>query len=129
MLMLKMLAPVLLLAISLIRIGLQEKWHDRRTNKHKYVLHFLIALMVVAAFITCAIVWRDDIQSTARQAQIDDLVDEKNELLDKIEGYQQNLTEREETIEQLEQKAKQAAQGITKVYWFNGTVRRPILAR
>jgi len=53
-----------------------------------------------------------------------ELIEGKNKLLDKIETYQIDLTEKQKAIEELEERAKQASQGVTTVYWFNGTARK-----
>lgn len=51
------------------------------------------------------------------------LVSQNQELLVKIEKYQQNLKEKDEKIEELDKKAKMAGRGITSIYDFNGTKR------
>lgn len=59
-----------------------------------------------------------------KNCQIDELVRGKNELLEKVEIYQQDLREKEKQIEALENKAKMAARGITSIYAFNGARRQ-----
>jgi tetratricopeptide (TPR) repeat protein len=124
MLLLKIIAPGLVLIIAFVRLGLQEKWHDRRTKKHNLVLRVLIYLMVAATLITSLIVWQDATESSVLKSQISDLVDGKDKLLRLIGNYQADLTQKQTTIKELEKKVKETSRGVTAVYYYNGAVRR-----
>jgi len=78
---LKLLTPILVLAIALVHFALQEKWrgwHDGRKKKHKCVI-ILIVLMIAGTVATMRIVWLDyaeasrlnDDIATLRQAEIE----------------------------------------------------------
>jgi hypothetical protein len=72
----KLLAPIVVLAIGLIPIAFQEKWrqwHDRRRNVHKFVMALHIGLMCVLTLVTCAIVWHDDRESSSLKTDISKL--------------------------------------------------------
>jgi len=109
---LKLIAPILILITSLAHLGLQIKWHDRRTNKHRLVLRILMALMIIVTFVTCWIVWQDRSDSSKLQLRVDELVEGKNqllgqnqELLIRIDQYQEDLRDKDLKIQELEMKA------------------------
>lgn len=79
----KLLAPVLVLAISLVQVALQAKWrrsHDARTEFHKRVRAGLVGLMVVLTFVTCLIVWQDHRDSVHLAAKVDELLADNQNL-------------------------------------------------
>ena len=67
MLLLKLLAPLLVLITTLLRIGLDYKWRDRRTKRHHSRLTVvLVSVMVLAAVTTLFVIYHDH-QSFADQ--------------------------------------------------------------
>ena len=53
-----------------------------------------------------------------------DLLSKNSDLLEEIKKYQLDLDKKEEQIKELEAKAQEAQRGITKVYYFNGLIRK-----
>ncbi len=63
----KLLGPIVVLAVALIQLALQQKWrrwHDIRTKAHKRVVIGLCCLMIIGTAVTCAIVWEDHRRSS-----------------------------------------------------------------
>ena len=50
------LAPVFMLIIALMEIGLEYKWSDRRTKKHKILRAILIVLLICSAIVTMVMI-------------------------------------------------------------------------
>ena len=44
---LKIIALIISIGAGLIRVGLDYKWHDKRTNKHKLIKNILVVLMIL----------------------------------------------------------------------------------
>lgn len=75
MIFIKIIAILLVTGAGLVQIGLEYRWHDKRTKKHKRVRSFLILIMIVG-FLTASIsVTYDDRQS---EKQIQAVTDLKN---------------------------------------------------
>lgn len=126
----KLFAPVLLFAIAFVRLGLQDKWHDRRTKEHKRILGLLVCLMVVAMLTSCFAIWWDSSEASDLKSQVTKLVDiniglesKTNELLNRIKTYQIDLAEKQTRIEELEVAAAKAERGISTGYDFWGNRR------
>lgn len=118
------LVTSLVLALLPIAVLIRDlKFHDKRTTLHHKITRAILVTWFVASLAAVVLVWHETYRSAQLDSKVDELVDGKNELLDKIKAYQTNLTEKQKTIEELQTKAKQASQGITRIYWFNGTCR------
>ncbi len=63
MILVKIIAIVIATAAGLLRFGLEYRWHDKRTNKHKKVKALLILLMVVGLLTASILVVWDGQQS------------------------------------------------------------------
>ena len=59
----KIIAILIATGAGLLQIGLEYKWHDKRTKKHKIVRSFLIFLMIVGFLTASILVLFDDRQS------------------------------------------------------------------
>jgi TolA-binding protein len=88
----------------------------------------LIALGTILTFVGQNISNRENttkLTSTIQEKnkEIDELVEGKNQLIEKLDKYQKDLTEKEKTIQELEKKAKKAERGISSTFDFNGARR------
>lgn len=59
----KIIAILITTGAGLLQIGLEYRWHDKRTNRHKKVRSLLIFLMVVGFLAASILVFWDDRQS------------------------------------------------------------------
>ena len=75
MIFIKIIAMLLTTGAGLLQIGLEYRWHDKRTKKHKRVRSSLILLMIVGFLTASILVTYDDRQS---EKQIQTLTDLKN---------------------------------------------------
>ena len=119
---LKIFAPLLVLVIAFVQLGLQEKWYDRRTKKHRRILRLLAILMVVATLVTCVMVVQDASEASALRSQINELVEGKNELLLQnsellatTEGYVKDLSAKDDQIQELRKQTAEAQRGVISV--------------
>ena len=60
---LQLLAILVVTCIGLIHIGLEYKWHDKRTKRHKQIRFILISLMIISFLAASVLVFLDDRQS------------------------------------------------------------------
>jgi len=58
-----LLPTIIYLAIGIITVLLQEKWHDKRTGWHRKVVISLVVLMVFSAVANGVFIWMDAKQS------------------------------------------------------------------
>ena len=95
MIVVKLLAPVLILAASLIQLALQLKWgrsHDARTTLHRRIRTVLIVLMVGFTVLTCIVVWRDNAASEHLSSQLDKLDSDNQNLKRQLEQSTLQIT-------------------------------------
>lgn len=71
MIVLKIIAISIATGVALLQLGLDSKWYDRRTKKHKRIRSLLIVLMILSALTALFLVIYDDWQS---QKQIQNLI-------------------------------------------------------
>jgi len=108
----------ILLALLPIALLLRDwKFHDRRTKRHHNITRTILIVWLVGSMPGAYFVYHDS-------TQIEELIEGKNQLLKKVESYQNDLTEKDRELRELQEKAKKAERGITEVYMFNGTVRK-----
>ena len=75
MLFLKLLAPLVMLVIAVLRFTLQHRWRDKRTRKYKRTTTGLVCLFVVGFLITVSIVVQDHRTSEQQDRRLIELLD------------------------------------------------------
>ncbi len=70
MLLLKIVAIAIACAAGLLQIGLEYKWHDKRTKLHRVTRRFLIAVVLVGTIMAIALVILDDRQARTQIANL-----------------------------------------------------------
>ena len=82
-----------------------------------------VLFWICLAFSLCIIIWSgvSNIQSSGKLEVLEQDMTSTTSTVAKIKS---DLTEKEQTIRELEEKAKQAAQGVTATYYLNGTIRK-----
>ena len=63
MILFKIIAIFLTAGAGLLQIGLEYRWHDKRTKKHKRIRSLLIFLMIIGVLTASFLVFYDDQQS------------------------------------------------------------------
>jgi len=78
MIIVKLLAPVLVLLITALQLALDYKWHDKRTKLHRRTRKALLYILVITAVVTLIIVVDDTISANQQQGQLTALQDTLN---------------------------------------------------
>ncbi len=106
--MLNTFLPILMFIVFLIDKGLQEKWHDKKTKKHRYTLGFLIFVQFSLCIATVYVVYKEDKGTSKLRQGIADLLDGNSklqnidqELLNKVNEYQMKNKELEFQVSQV----------------------------
>lgn len=113
-------ALVVLPAAVLIR---DWRFKDRRTKRHHQITRGLLIAWGLTALGTVGLTWYESIQSSRMAAQVDELVEGKNQLLAQIQQYERDLQVEKEKVRKLDLDAKRAKRGITGTYDFRGNYR------
>jgi hypothetical protein len=108
--------PILIFIIFLIDKSLTEKWHDKRTKRHRFILCCLIGSQGILCIGTGISIYRNGIETYKLTKNIAELIDGKNELIRKVTDYQIKNQE-------LELKIRKQARGILSFYDFDGARR------
>lgn len=87
----KELIPFLMLVIALVQIGLEYKWCDKRTKKHKNWRITLIVLLVCSAIATMTIIKIDHNKAGMIESKINNIPKNFEEILRKLnrENYKE----------------------------------------
>ena len=75
MILLKLIAPILIVLITSLQIALDYKWHDKRTRSHRRVRRALLYVLGVTALVTILIVIGDNRTTSQMQTQLGNLQD------------------------------------------------------
>ena len=78
MIILKLLAPILVLLITALQIVLEYIWHDKRTKLHRRTRKTLLYILVITAIVTLIIVFGDTISANRLQSQFTSVQDTLN---------------------------------------------------
>ena len=70
---LKVIAPLFVLAVALTQIALEHRWHDRRTKKHRRIRGLLVLLLIISTCATIAVVASDHRSSQKLEEQVSGL--------------------------------------------------------
>lgn len=114
---LKLITFLLLTVLPVSVLFRDWKFHDKRTKKHHNITRAIIVFWCIGSIAATYFVWQDS-------SQIEELIKGKNQLLAKVDKYQNDLTEKEQEIEKLKEKAKKAERGIVDYFLVTGTNRR-----
>ncbi len=114
---LKIITSLLLTVLPVALVIRDWKFHDRRTTKHHKITRGIIIFWSIGSIAATCFVWHDS-------SQIEELIEGKNQLLAKLDEYQNDLAAKEHEIEELKEKAKKAERGVTEYYLPSGTIRR-----
>ena len=103
----------LILSLLPIAIFIRDwKFHDKRTKLHHKITRCILVFWFVGSIAAVGLVWNETYLSSELNNKVDELVDGKNKLLNKIEVYQKDLDEKQKIIEQLEENLENAAKRI-----------------
>ena len=91
---LKIIALIISIGAGLIRVGLDYKWHDKRTNKHKLIKNILVVLMILGLLFMPFVVWYDQQQA-------------EKVIKDAINREKQAISERKQITDELNRLQKQ----------------------
>lgn len=120
MILFKIIAIFLTAGAGLLQIGLEYKWHDKRTKKHKRIRCLLIFLMIIGFLAASFLVFYDDRQS---EKQIKSLTELKSgfekEASDAEERESKAIEDRErikKELDELQEQIKPVIQLATEKY-------------
>ena len=71
-LLLKLVGPLVFLVASLVRLGLENRWRDRRSRQRQMVLRFLVAAMFIGTALTVIYIITDHREREAAALQVND---------------------------------------------------------
>lgn len=102
--MFKVFLPILIFIIFLIDKLLTEKWHDKRTKKHRLILNVLVLFQFILCILTGLVVRQDDIEFTEMRIDMSRLVDEKQEADNLILDLKKQISSFEKKVMEYQQK-------------------------
>jgi hypothetical protein len=127
---LKVLVTVLLVVLPLAVLFRDWRFRDQRTRRRHEITRAIVIVWCITSVGSAGLVWHETYQSSRLHAQVDDLVQGKNEILKKNDEllaqnarFQNELAAEREKTRLLELQAKKAERGITSVYDFRGNNR------
>lgn len=111
----KIIAISIATGVALLQIGLDSKWHDRRTKKHKRIRSRLIILMILSALTALFLVIYDDWQSQKQIGTLTDLKKSAEKAATDAENREKNAIKdrerlRNEFIEKTSKLSKQISE-------------------
>jgi len=120
MILIKIIAILITTGAGLLQIGLEHKWHDKRTKKHKTIRSFLLLLMIVGFLSASILVVYDDRQSELQVRTLTDLKDNAEKATKDSEKRELKAVEDRERIkeelEELQTRIKPVIKLATKKY-------------
>lgn len=110
----KVIAILFTFGAGLLQIGLEYKWHDKRTKEHKRVRYLLVGLMILGWLSASFLVVYDDIQSAKQLKTITDSKDAAEKAKENAEEAKETAEEAARAAEERELKAVEAREQIKK---------------
>lgn len=103
MLLVKIVTTLIVVSLTPFVVIRDWRYHDRRTSEHYFATHVILVLWLLGCLGSLVLVWHETYLSGQLSKKIDELVQGKNQLLDNLAAYQQDIEAKDAEINQLRQ--------------------------